>query len=67
MTHPGPTRDLIGYGAEPPVAPWPDDARIAVNFCVNYEEGGERTVLNGDDGGEARVSDLIVERAIGTR
>lgn len=67
MPHQGPTRDLIGYGATPPRAPWPDGARIAVNFCVNYEEGGERSILNGDDGAEVRVSDLIVERAIGTR
>lgn len=67
MTHPGPRRDLIGYGATPPKAPWPNGARIAVNFCINYEEGGERSVLNGDDGAEARVSDLIVERRIGTR
>ena len=67
MTHPGPKRDLIGYGATPPRAPWPNGARIAVNFCINYEEGGERSILNGDDGAEARVSDLIVERRIGTR
>lgn len=67
MSHPGPSRDLLGYGATPPRAPWPDGARIAVNFCVNYEEGGERSILNGDDGAEARVSDLIVERAIGQR
>jgi len=67
MTHPGPTRDLIGYGATPPPGPWPEGARIAVSFCVNYEEGGERTILNGDDGSEDRVSDLIVTRRIGAR
>ncbi|MEM0943485.1 MAG: polysaccharide deacetylase family protein [Pseudomonadota bacterium] len=63
----GPKRDLIGYGTEPPPAPWPGGARIAVNFCINYEEGGERSPLNGDDGAEARVSDLIVERRMGAR
>lgn len=67
MQHPGPTRDLIGYGRTPPPGPWPDGARIAVNFCVNYEEGGERTVLNGDDGSECRVSDIITDRRIGAR
>ncbi|MEM7238184.1 MAG: polysaccharide deacetylase family protein [Pseudomonadota bacterium] len=67
MTHSGPVRDLIGYGAHPPGAPWPKRARIAVNFCINYEEGAERSVLNGDDGSEARVSDLIVHRRLGER
>lgn len=67
MPHPGPTRDLIGYGATPPRAPWPGGARIAVSFCLNYEEGGERSVLNGDDGSEVRVSDILTERQIGAR
>ncbi|MEM8791826.1 MAG: polysaccharide deacetylase family protein [Pseudomonadota bacterium] len=67
MTSEGPKRDLIGYGANPPPAPWPDGARIAVNFCVNYEEGGERTIENGDDGSEDRIADVIVERRIGRR
>ena len=42
------TRDLIGYGPTPPDARWPNGARIAVNFVVNYEEGAENSVLNGD-------------------
>ncbi|MBY8976028.1 polysaccharide deacetylase family protein [Rhodobacteraceae bacterium NNCM2] len=67
MTHPGPERDLIGYGAAPPRAPWPNGARIAVNFCINYEEGAERSILNGDDGSEDRLSDVIVERRMGAR
>lgn len=67
MPTPEPIRDLIGYGAALPRAPWPGNARIAVNFCVNYEEGGERSTLNGDDGSENRVSDLVSPRRIGTR
>lgn len=66
MAH-GPVRDLVGYGATPPRAPWPDGKRIAVNFCINYEEGGERTVLNGDDGSEDRIADVIVKRRLGHR
>ena len=41
-------RDMHGYGSTPPQADWPDDARIAVQFVVNYEEGGENCVLHGD-------------------
>ena len=41
-------RDLIGYGRQVPHARWPGEARIALNFVVNYEEGGERTILDGD-------------------
>ena len=42
-------RDLIGYGPTPPRAKWPDNARIAVQFVLNYEEGGENNVLHGDE------------------
>lgn len=45
---PGPTRDLIGYGAEPPKVRWPDGARIALNFVINYEEGAELSHELGD-------------------
>ena len=38
-------RDMVGYGAAPPDAQWPDRARIAVQFVMNYEEGGENCVL----------------------
>lgn len=64
---PGPIRDLTGYGINPPQAPWPDGKRIAVNFCINYEEGGERNVLYGDDGSEDRIADVLVERRLGER
>ncbi len=43
-------RDLVGYGRSPPHAQWPGDARIAVQFVLNYEEGGESSVLHGDAG-----------------
>ena len=41
-------RDLIGYGNTPPEVTWPTRARVAVQFVLNYEEGGERNVLHGD-------------------
>ena len=56
MTYP---RDMIGYGAAPPQANWPGGARIAVQFVVNYEEGGENSILHGDKGSEAFLSDMI--------
>lgn len=62
-----PQRDLIGYGGKPPHAGWPDDARIAVNFCINYEEGAEMCILNGDERSECRVSDVIVKPRTGAR
>ena len=40
-------RDLIGYGPNPPVVEWPNGARIAVSFVVNYEEGSENSILDG--------------------
>jgi allantoinase len=52
-------RDLVGYGATPPDPRWPGDARVAVQFVINYEEGAENTVLNGDAGSEAFLSDMI--------
>ncbi len=52
-------RDLVGYGATPPVARWPGGARVAVQFVINYEEGAENSVLNGDAGSEAFLSDMV--------
>ncbi len=52
-------RDLVGYGAEPPAADWPGGARIAVQIVVNYEEGGERSVLHGDPESESFLSEII--------
>lgn len=51
-------RDLIGYGANPPQADWPGGARLAVQFVLNYEEGGENCVLHGDHASEAFLSEL---------
>ncbi|BCJ92234.1 chitin deacetylase [Terrihabitans soli] len=52
-------RDLLGYGGKPPHADWPGGARIAVQFVVNYEEGGENSILHGDAASEAFLSDVL--------
>jgi putative urate catabolism protein len=52
-------RDLVGYGRHPPDPRWPGGARVAVQFVVNYEEGGERSILHGDATSEAFLSDVL--------
>ena len=52
-------RDMVGYGPTPPKPDWPDGARIAVNFVINYEEGGENNILHGDDASEAFLSEIV--------
>jgi len=52
-------RDLVGYGASPPDPRWPGSARVAVQFVINYEEGAENSVLNGDKGSEAFLSEMV--------
>ena len=52
-------RDLAGYGRHPPFADWPGAARIAVQFVLNLEEGGENCVLHGDAGSEQFLSEII--------
>ena len=52
-------RDLVGYGRNPPQARWPGNARVAVQFVLNYEEGGENNVLHGDAGSEQFLSEII--------
>ncbi len=52
-------RDMIGYGRNPPKADWPDNARIALQFVLNYEEGGESNILHGDPGSEQFLSEII--------
>ncbi|MDQ8728683.1 allantoinase PuuE [Bradyrhizobium sp. LHD-71] len=59
MTGAGYPRDLKGYGRNPPDPKWPDGARIAVQFVVNFEEGGENSILHGDAGSEAFLSDVL--------
>jgi len=52
-------RDLIGYGGEPPHAQWPNGARIALQFVINYEEGGENAIFHGDNAAEGFLTELI--------
>jgi OHCU decarboxylase len=52
-------RDLIGYGRNPPHPHWPNDARICVQFVINYEEGGENNILHGDRASEAFLSEIV--------
>ncbi len=51
-------RDMTGYGANPPVANWPNGAKIAVQIVLNYEEGGENNILHGDAASEAFLSEI---------
>jgi putative urate catabolism protein len=52
-------RDLRGYGRNPPDPRWPEHARVAVQFVVNFEEGGENNILHGDRASEAFLSDVL--------
>lgn len=52
-------RNLIGYGANPPQANWPGNAKIAIQIVLNYEEGGENNVLHGDHASEAFLSEIV--------
>ena len=52
-------RDLVGYGRNPPHAQWPGNARVALQFVLNYEEGGENSVLHGDAGSEQFLSEMF--------
>lgn len=60
-------RDMIGYGSNPPYADWPGQARIALQFVLNYEEGGESNVLHGDLGSEQFLSEIIGAQCYETR
>jgi len=57
-------RDMRGYGQQPPEANWPGGARTAVQFVINYEEGGESCVLHGDSASEAFLSEIVGAEAI---
>jgi allantoinase len=60
MPRPAPyPRDLIGYGANPPHPRWPGDARIAVQFVLNFEEGGENSILHGDKASEVYLHEVV--------
>jgi putative urate catabolism protein len=52
-------RDLVGYGPNPPDPRWPRQARLALQIAMNYEEGGERSILHGDDHAEAFLGEVV--------
>jgi len=56
-SHSHPPRDLVGFGGTPPNPRWPNDARVAIQFVINYEEGGENSVLDEDAGSEAFLTE----------
>jgi putative urate catabolism protein len=60
-------RDLIGYGQHVPNAKWPNQARVAVQFVLNYEEGGENSVLHGDQASEQFLSEMFNPAAFEAR
>src|SRR5882762_11657254 len=57
-------RDMRGYGANPPDPKWPDGAYVAVHLVVNFEEGGENSVLHGDAASEAFLSEIVGAQAL---
>ena len=57
-------RDLVGYGGQPPDPKWPGGARVALEFVLNYEAGGETNVLHGDDASEDMLTDIFGAPAI---
>ncbi len=64
MSNDGYPRNMSGYGQHPPAADWPHGARTAVQFVINYEEGGENCVLHGDAASEAFLSEIVGAEAI---
>jgi putative urate catabolism protein len=61
-------RDLVGYGERPPDPRWPEGARLALSFVLNYEEGGEASVLEGDPAAEAYLHEVVgAPPAVGRR
>ena len=50
-------RDFVGYGANPPNPKWPNGARLAVNFVMNYEEGSEPSIQDGEDHSDTGLSE----------
>jgi hypothetical protein len=58
-------RDLIGYGDRPPAPKWPKNAKVALNFVINYEEGAENCILHGDTHSEKLLSDIVGSDAYG--
>ena len=52
-------RDVVGYGEHQPKVTWPGGCHVALNFVINYEEGGENCILDGDAGSEALLSEIV--------
>lgn len=67
MTQKDYPRDMTGYGQHPVAANWPNKARIAVQFVINYEEGGENNILHGDRASETFLSEIIGANAYEAR
>jgi allantoinase len=67
MTTPRYPRDMSGHGRQPPHAMWPGQARVAVQFVLNYEEGGENNPLHGDAASETFLSEIIGAQAFPNR
>ncbi len=57
-------RNMLGYGSNPPDVKWPNNSKIAVQFVLNYEEGGENCVLHGDKSSEIFLSEIVGAKAI---
>jgi hypothetical protein len=56
-------RDVMGYASRPPKVQWPKGAKVALNFVINYEEGGEKCLLHGDKESEKLLSDDMSAQA----
>jgi putative urate catabolism protein len=64
MARAGYPRDLLGYGGTPPRVAWPGGAKLALSFVLNYEEGGENSILHGDDGSETFLSEIVNAQSV---
>jgi allantoinase len=53
------SRDVVGYGSKPPTPQWPNNGKVALNFVLNYEEGGENCLLHGDTESEKLLSEIV--------
>jgi allantoinase len=53
-------RDFVGYGGKPPDPRWPGGARVALNFVLNYEEGSEYSMMDGDGVSDAALTELAI-------
>lgn len=58
-------RDLFGYGEKTPIPKWPGYGKVALNFVINYEEGGEKCLLHGDKESENLLSEIVGATALG--